>query len=381
MNEKEASRQKKYIVAIVIVSVLLVIALTMLIIVLVRSSVGDSISPDNTVGKDIQVTCRDIGEGTVGKRSSLAVQPLLGTLFDFFGKDKVTLSFLTGYDGEKEFSLTNMFPGDSESKEYIVTVKSKNAVGLLLDAEITSDSLMSSVLNVDVKANGTTLYSGTLADMEQVSYELKRGASSQEVTYQITVSLPTSVGNEYSGLSLTVNFLWSLTEKVITHPSVPPSVTETEPPVTEPDPPVTEPDPPVTEPDPPVTEPAPPVTEPDPPVTEPDPPVTEPDPPVTEPDPPVTEPEPPVDPHECCDCFICNLIARIFGKQCTRCIICCFVTWIVGSGAFVCICPWCCVAILLLIILILAIIFWLLIRKRCKEQEQGEEGVDTDELE
>ena len=346
MNEKEASRQKKYIVAIVIVSVLLVIALTMLIIVLVRSSVGDSISPDNTVGKDIQVTCRDIGEGTVGKRSSLAVQPLLGTLFDFFGKDKVTLSFLTGYDGEKEFSLTNMFPGDSESKEYIVTVKSKNAVGLLLDAEITSDSLMSSVLNVDVKANGTTLYSGTLADMEQVSYELKRGASSQEVTYQITVSLPTSVGNEYSGLSLTVNFLWSLTEKVITHPSVPPSVTETEPPVTEPDPPVTEPDPPV-----------------------------------TEPDPPVTEPEPPVDPHECCDCFICNLIARIFGKQCTRCIICCFVTWIVGSGAFVCICPWCCVAILLLIILILAIIFWLLIRKRCKEQEQGEEGVDTDELE
>lgn len=45
-------------------------------------------------------------------------------------QEKLTLSWWTGYDGDKTFSVFNMLPGDTETKEYIVTVKSRDAVSL-----------------------------------------------------------------------------------------------------------------------------------------------------------------------------------------------------------------------------------------------------------
>ena len=62
---------------------------------------------------------------------------------------------------------------------------------MAFDTEITSDSLLSKVLNIKVEANGNVLYDGIIKNMNEVSFALAEGVSSQDVNYNITVSLPT----------------------------------------------------------------------------------------------------------------------------------------------------------------------------------------------
>lgn len=394
MSQKpNRSRTERLVtIATVIVALLLVINISLLVVVKLKTSNKAPVSPDNIIG----VT----GEAEFAK--VLRVGSPLSLFSASQTKENLTLSWWTGYDGEKTFKAQNLMPGDVVVKEYTVTPRYKTAVKITFDVanvvEAPSEYLLSDILTIKIDVNGTEAYNGSFLKAQQIVTPLEAATATQPLTYKITVSMPTSVGNEYARKTLTADFKWVLEEK---DPPLPPDTESTpsvttkpvEPPVTEPiDPPVTEPietDPPQTEPpqtepiDPPETDPiVPPVTEPiDPPQTEPiDPPDTDP----IKPDPPETTPIGPpiiiVGEHDnCCRCFFCHWLVGLFGIHNQDCFSCRIVTAISGSDEKVCVCPWGCLILALLILAIIVIVTrYLWVKSKAKQYTDAATDTSTD---
>ena len=121
--------------------------------------------------------------------------------------------------GNIPFSITNMFPGDSVSKDFIIEVSHKRAITLYYHADIRPGfEVLAEVLNIKIELpdKGETLYNGLMRDMpNSVQYGME--SSEQSLIYRITVYLDTSVGNineidtdgrRYMYQELTADFRW-----------------------------------------------------------------------------------------------------------------------------------------------------------------------------
>lgn len=109
------------------------------------------------------------------------------------------------------FTVPNMFPGDSVDEEYTVTVRHRDPLTLYFGIDIPNvDNKLAEVLHVKVvlPSRGVTPYDGLMKDIpvDGVPVVLPRGEN--KMVYAITVTLPTSAGNEYRNLNLTVDLLW-----------------------------------------------------------------------------------------------------------------------------------------------------------------------------
>lgn len=109
------------------------------------------------------------------------------------------------------FTVPNMFPGDSVDEEYTVTVRHRDPLTLYFGIDIPNvDNKLAEVLHVKVvlPSRGVTLYDGLMKDIpvDGVPVVLPRGEN--KMVYAITVTLPTSAGNEYMNRNLTVDLLW-----------------------------------------------------------------------------------------------------------------------------------------------------------------------------
>lgn len=115
------------------------------------------------------------------------------------------------------FKVENMLPGDSESLEASIDVEHASAVDVVFTAEAQSgaaglpDALRATVVD---RAGGETLYEGPLSGLDAAGPltvslpETDAGAS--ELEWLVTVSAPTSMGNEYQGAACTVVFDWAV---------------------------------------------------------------------------------------------------------------------------------------------------------------------------
>lgn len=111
------------------------------------------------------------------------------------------------------FQMTNMFPGDSVTQYYRLSVSYTGTITVNFQTVAGSgDEKLKEVLEVKVRLvnTGELLYEGMLADMPVLGYELSTDSESltEELTYKITVGLSTSVGNEYQNQSLTADLSW-----------------------------------------------------------------------------------------------------------------------------------------------------------------------------
>ena len=124
------------------------------------------------------------------------------------------------------FQMKNMVPGDTETKDYRITVSDKQAVSLSfymdMDAE---NNRLADVLRIKVELVDAIVYDGTFAEMPPLKNDIT-GKFPQEFHYRITVSLDTSVGNEYMGKSFSANFNWAIARDP--NPPVTPPETTTE---------------------------------------------------------------------------------------------------------------------------------------------------------
>ena len=370
MSRKQDRMPKNNLIKILIavVAVLLAVNVSLLVFIGLLGRDSTSASRDNVISVVDEAAYRGAPVTQLRAMPSFAAPRTVLASTSTTTSDKLTLSFWTGYNGSKSFKLENMMPGDTQTREYTVTIKTKNAQKVYFEIKdlketkvIANDNpaRLADTLLITVTANGTRLYSGVLGKMPQLSFNVTKNVATQTVNFKITITLPASAGNEVAGKRVAADFYWTLEEStpVETDPPKPPIVTdpvETKP--VETDPPET--DPPET--DPPET---------DPPET--DPPET--DPPETDP----TEP-PVVHGHEgCCRCFFCHWLCGLFGIHNRTCITCWFISWIIGADEIVHLCPWGCIILTLLII---AIVVYIILRRKKKQKEEeaaanGENGV------
>ncbi len=112
-----------------------------------------------------------------------------------------------------QFQAGNMFPGDSETKYFRVRVSYHGTVTVHYKAVVQPGyEKLAEVLKVRVRLLTTseTLYDGGIADMpESLTHKLSSGSSTtDDLYYEITAYLDTSVGNEYQNRELIADFKW-----------------------------------------------------------------------------------------------------------------------------------------------------------------------------
>lgn len=108
----------------------------------------------------------------------------------------------------REFSVTNMFPGDAETQNDCVQVDHKGDVTVHFRAEVRPGyEKLAEVLKLRVSVGGSVLYDGLMAEMP-AAVDTPLSAGSDTLDYQLTAYLDTSVGNPYMYQQLVADFYW-----------------------------------------------------------------------------------------------------------------------------------------------------------------------------
>ncbi len=122
------------------------------------------------------------------------------------------------------FNAANMFPGDAETGYYCVKVTYKNTVTVRYHADIHDGyDKLAEVLKVKINllTTGETLYDGLMKDMpESIDHKLSSDSkTTDELYYEVTAYLDTSVGNEYMEKELLADFRWWVEDTVNLEPA------------------------------------------------------------------------------------------------------------------------------------------------------------------
>ena len=115
------------------------------------------------------------------------------------------------------FQVENMFPGDSETKYFRVRVSYHDKITVHYKATVRLGyEKLAEVLKVRVNllSTGETMYDGLIRDMpESLTHKLaSQKSTTDELYYEITAYLDTSVGNEYQNNDLIADFKWWVEE-------------------------------------------------------------------------------------------------------------------------------------------------------------------------
>ena len=110
-----------------------------------------------------------------------------------------------------------MFPGDIETKYFRVRVSYHDKITVHYKATVRPGyEKLAEVLKVRVNllSTGETMYDGGIADMpESLTYKLSSlSTATDELYYEITAYLDTSVGNDYQNKDLIADFKWWVEE-------------------------------------------------------------------------------------------------------------------------------------------------------------------------
>ena len=106
-------------------------------------------------------------------------------------------------DGASIFDITNMMPGDSETK--MITIKNDGNLAMKCKPVLAlgTESGLEDVLKCTVKVDDAEIYDGLISGFDGANYEINVGDS---VLCEITVYLGTDCGNECAGKSAAVDF-------------------------------------------------------------------------------------------------------------------------------------------------------------------------------
>lgn len=146
-----------------------------------------------------------------------ASAPTAGTLTGATASSnqQATIELYAGNPEENTpFKVGNMLPGDSETKSFRVRVSHSGAVTVYCAVSARPGyEKLAEVMQVRIAlpATGEVVYDGLLRDASDVpARELTSAGSTaaDELQYEITAYLDTSVGNEYQNLDLIADIDW-----------------------------------------------------------------------------------------------------------------------------------------------------------------------------
>lgn len=214
-------QKKKTKIIIIILAVLLGLSLLALAGTLIRARLTDSdpgavTVPDNLITPEEDTGTEDTrtpGSGTTGTSSPSAPAQSAAA-----AQKAATIALYNKHpEDNTPFTVGNMFPGDSETKYFCVQVSYHDKVTVHYKAVVRPGyEKLAQVLQVRVKLlnTGETLYDGGIAAMPQsLTHKLASESSvTQELYYEITAYLDTSVGNAYQSQDLIADFKWWVEE-------------------------------------------------------------------------------------------------------------------------------------------------------------------------
>lgn len=214
MKQMRAASRKKLNIALLI---LLLVALVVLAAVLFVRAKPDAVSPDNRI-ETAEPLSLTLPRTALSAIFNDAASPQTG------GYSAVPLTATVEFKGDHAaMTASGMLPGDSEEKTFTVTVKHRKAATVHFEARLANDSViddttgrkLSDGMNIKVVQGTDTLYNGSIAGLTTatprpaVDVEVP-GSRTTDLPYTITVSLPTSAGNEFQNKTLTIDLKWWL---------------------------------------------------------------------------------------------------------------------------------------------------------------------------
>lgn len=214
MKQMGAASRKKLNIALLI---LLLAALVVLAVVLLARAKPDAVSPDNRI-ETAEPLSLTLPRTALSAIFDDAASPQTG------GYSAVPLTATVEFKGNHAaMTASGMLPGDSEEKTFTVTVKHRKTATVHFEARLANDSVidattsrkLSDGMNIKVVQGTDTLYNGSIAGLTTatprpaVDVEVP-GSRTTDLPYTITVSLPTSAGNEFQNKTLTIDLKWWL---------------------------------------------------------------------------------------------------------------------------------------------------------------------------
>lgn len=227
-------QKKKIKVIIIVLAILLGLSLLALGGTLIYNKIANTTSatvtvPDNLITPDEDTTKPDSSEinsqapdssdtqapSNSADTSSSAV-PTQSTTAEV--KKAATIELYNKQPEENTaFTVGNMFPGDSETKYFRVRVSYHDKITVHYKATVRPGyEKLAEVLKVRVNllSTGETMYDGLMRDMpESLTHKLaSKKSTTDELYYEITAYLDTSVGNDYQNKDLIADFKWWVEE-------------------------------------------------------------------------------------------------------------------------------------------------------------------------
>lgn len=214
MKQMGAASRRKLNIALLI---LLLVALVVLAAVLFVRAKPDAVSPDNRI-ETAEPLSLTLPRTALSAIFDDAASPQTG------GYSAVPLTATVEFKGDHAaMTASGMLPGDSEEKTFTVTVKHRKTATVHFEAKLANDSViddttgrkLSDGMNIKVVQGTDTLYNGSIAGLTTatprpaVDVEVP-GSRTTDLPYTITVSLPTSAGNEFQNKTLTIDLKWWL---------------------------------------------------------------------------------------------------------------------------------------------------------------------------
>ena len=215
-----ADTLKKLKIIIAVLAVMLGLSLIALVCVFILGQMDNykdsETVPDNYIIPSDSLMSTDFSGYFSGRTLARSV-PAVNFAKIFIMSDRAKETVISVYKNHAEdgvaFNCPNMFPGDSETRSYLVEVSHKGTVTVRFKADIRSGyEKLAEVLmcKVILREENKTLYEGLMRDMpESIDKRISSTAGvTTELTYDITVWLDTSVGNEYMNKELVADFRW-----------------------------------------------------------------------------------------------------------------------------------------------------------------------------
>lgn len=228
VSEQKKDRLK---IMIIVLAILLgissaALAGTILYKHLVSSEPASVVVPDNIITPNTEKggqtqSPEDIGEETAETTQNQSSSVTVSTNTNSNTKEKRTATELFLHNrnaGDNvAFNAGNMFPGDAETKYFCIQVSFQDTVTVKYHADIRPGyEKLAEVLKcrIVLLTTGEILYDGLMQDMpaslDHSMYSIE--GTTNELYYEITAYLDTSVGNEYQNKTLIADFQWWVEE-------------------------------------------------------------------------------------------------------------------------------------------------------------------------
>lgn len=216
-NKAKKNAQK---LVIIVLAVLLAVGVALLAAVLILKN-AKPVSTDETVKNNeiVAASSENLGTQESGSASARGASapaadekpatPASDHKISENSETEISLYKGHGYD-KSSFKVLNMFPGDRARKQYRLDISYKDLVTLHFDVKnLSGDKMLAKVLYIKIAADDSVLYQGYLKDLDDIKTKLSsKKRTTENLKYNIEVSLDESVSNEFKNRGLSFDFCW-----------------------------------------------------------------------------------------------------------------------------------------------------------------------------